>query len=210
MTKRNPARALLRALLDALLPTRCAGCGRQDTPWCQTCAGALAAPFPVHRPHLPPTTAAAAYAGPARRLVIAAKERNRRDLYPVIAAALVSGVPPARPLTLVPVPSRPAASRRRGGPHMTAIAREVGGRVGLPVAEPLVLGRGARDSVGLGARERGRNLARHLRVRPEALPDTPVVLVDDVLTTGASAVACARALRGHGTKVAAVVVCVAA
>ncbi|OLR91106.1 hypothetical protein BJP25_27585 [Actinokineospora bangkokensis] len=204
---------MILTFLDLLLPLRCAGCRAPGTAWCPRCDLSFGTPFPLHRAAFthrhPPTYATAAHTGPPRRAVIAAKERNRRDLHPVLARALANAVPripdlPPAP-TLVPVPSRPAAARRRGGPHMARIAALAARSLGLDTAHPLRLTPGARDSVGLTPAERADNLARHLTA--DAIPDAPVVLVDDVVTTGATAAACARVL---GRCVVAVVACTAA
>jgi predicted amidophosphoribosyltransferase len=93
------------------------------------------------------------------------------------------------PIWLVPAPSRPAAARARGGDHVLRLCRALAAERGdLRVARALQLGRGARDSVGLDPRQRAANLAGRLRVRPGELPPAGagVLLVDDVITTGAT------------------------
>lgn len=208
---------LWRALLDLLLPTPCGGCDAVVEPGrglCAACRGDLARPVPApDLAGLPPAMALAPYAGAPRRAVIAYKERGRRDLAAPLAAALVAALGqalPRGPCVLVPAPSRSGAARARGGDHMLRLARAVAHGTDHVVLPALRLSWRARDSVGLDARARAANLAAHLRVRRSlrAAPDDgrPVVLLDDVLTTGATALACGRALAAAGRPVALVLV----
>jgi predicted amidophosphoribosyltransferase len=155
------------------------------------------------------------YTGPLRSALLRYKERGRRDLAgplgALLAAALDEAVGPA-PVWLVPAPSRRAAARERGGDHVARLCRAVAARrPGVRVARPLRLARRARDSVGLDAEQRAANLAGRVRVLPAALPVSgtgTVLLVDDVVTTGATLVTCCDALAGAGVAVgAAVVLC---
>lgn len=74
------------------------------------------------------------------------------------------------------------------------------------VAPALELAGGARDAVGLGRAERAANLAGRLRFRQAGRPPPrmPVVVLDDVITTGATAAACVKALAAEGIEVSAV------
>jgi predicted amidophosphoribosyltransferase len=214
----NPA----RSLLDLIIPRSCAGCGTPDVTWCDTCAGALRAPFAVERAataHGPPAYALARYRGPARRAVLAFKERGRRDLAAPLGQALGAALlrlpaaraGPDRTWYLVPAPSRPGIARRRGGPHMMAIARQCAATLasmGHPaaVAPALRLSGRARDSVGLDADARAANLRGRLHLVSAGSPPAghPVVLLDDVLTTGATASAATAVLAAGGLEVVAV------
>jgi predicted amidophosphoribosyltransferase len=93
------------------------------------------------------------------------------------------------------VPGRANENRRRGLDHAEVLAAEVGRALGLPV-RPLLIRTGHRpDQSSLGAAERWANL-RGAFVAEEC-PER-VALVDDLVTTGATASACARALRAAG------------
>ncbi|WP_175609287.1 ComF family protein [Streptacidiphilus griseoplanus] len=215
----------LDALLDLLLPTRCAGCGAARSQLCSGCRTALARAtgHPVRPdpppPGLPPVFAAAEYAGPVRALLLAHKERGALRLAAPLGAALATAVraaaglpaPAGGPLLLVPVPSTRRAVRARGHDPVQRLARAalrqlrregLHGRT-APLLRPV---RAVADQSGLTAPERWRNLTGALAVRPSAAPllhRRPVVLVDDLVTTGASLAEAARALAAAGAEVVA-------
>lgn|GEM_PF-227658 len=168
-----------------------------------------------------PVWALAAYAGPVRELVVAWKDRGRTDLDRLLAprlreearglAARVHGAAAGRPVLVVGAPSTAASRRARGRDHVAVLAqaaaaglRDAGGAA-VVVRALDRRGRG-KDQVGLGARARGRNLTGSVRVRGAALARAggaraAVLLVDDVLTTGATLAAAERALEDVGADV---------
>jgi predicted amidophosphoribosyltransferase len=209
---------VLAALLDLVLPQPCAGCGAEGAAWCPACAAALAgvaeSPLGPTRPDptppgFPPTAAAAAYAGPVRAALLAHKERGRLGLGRPLGRALAAAVgclsPPPHFL-LVPVPSSRAAVRERGHDHARRLARfaaaalsETGLQVSVRPALRAV--RGLEDQAALGAASRAANLAGAFALSGGFTADLPVVVVDDVVTTGSSLVEATRVLTAAGVAV---------
>lgn len=214
---------MLRELLDLAVPGACPGCGRPGVAGiCPRCRRELAAaPCPV-RPRVPaavPVWALGGYVGARRRLVLRAKEHGDAAAREAIGATFAAGLldlsarghlpdPRMGVVTLVPAPTRAAAARRRGGDPVAAAARAAAARVpGLAVRPLLVTAAAAADSAELGAAARRRNLSGRVRPRPRAAaPAGPVVLVDDVLTTGATVAEAALVLASLGVSPAAALV----
>jgi predicted amidophosphoribosyltransferase len=204
-------------VLDLILPLECGGCGAQSTRWCEACASELS--VAADRPHvvnprvdpLVPVFALGRYAGARRQAILAVKEHGRGDLVAPLSRALAVGVHRLlawgmveTPLTIVPAPTRRSAARRRGGDPVTRIAAmAVAGHPEITVVPALRMRALARDSVGLGTSARERNVAHRVLLRG-ARPRTEVVLVDDIVTTGATARESVRTLHGAGVRVAAV------
>jgi predicted amidophosphoribosyltransferase len=161
---------------------------------------------------------AAGFDGPARALVLAYKESGCWPALPLLADGLASAVREATrgigggPVLLVPVPASAVSRRRRGHAHVTVLGRRASRSPvlrGSPVrlAPLLVPARAVADQRGLAADARRRNLDGALRCRPvpRSMAGLPCVVVDDVVTTGATAADAARALRACGLPVVAVV-----
>jgi len=201
-------------LADLVLPLECGGCGAPSIRWCDTCAQALAvrADHPVLiTPRLEPGVpvfSLGRHAGVRRAAIIAAKEHGRSELARPLGAALGVGLRNLvawgiveTPLMLVPGPTRRSAARRRGGDPVTRMA-QVAAPLDAVVVQALRTRAFTRDSVGLSAGARQVNIAGRVRVcRPVS---GEVVLIDDVVTTGATACESVRVLQTAGARVAAV------
>lgn len=209
-----------------VLPADCAGCGLPRSVLCERCRGELYGHGPRRvRPDpepvgLPPVHAAAPYAESVRSLLIAHKERGALALAKPLGGALAGAVlragrvhtgPGVRdrrgPLLLVPVPSARHAVAGRGhdaGRRVAWAAAGVLRGAGFPVrvAAVLRLRRAVADQSGLDARQRRLNVAGAMGVARGAerlwRQGEPVVLVDDLMTTGATLAEAARAVSGAG------------
>ncbi|BBY32656.1 hypothetical protein MMIN_07170 [Mycolicibacter minnesotensis] len=166
-----------------------------------------------------PVFALGRYAGARRQAIVGVKERGRADLVVPLAGALDAAVQRllcwqlvGLPLTLIPAPTRRSAARRRGGDPITRIAAAVAGRhCGVTVAPMLRMRALTRDSVGLGSAARERNVAGQVVLRRRRLPERcaamgDVLVVDDVVTTGATLAETVRVLRHARVPVSAALV----
>jgi ComF family protein len=144
------------------------------------------------------------YAGALRTLVHELKYRGRRRVAARLAEVLVAEPAVAGLLrdaeALVPVPMHPRRRRQRGFNQAELLAQELARRCGVPlVPDALVRRRDTATQTGLSAAARRRNVAGAFAVRRRArVAGRTLVLVDDVVTTAATALACARALRAAG------------
>jgi predicted amidophosphoribosyltransferase len=203
-------------MLDLVLPLECGGCGAPATRWCPACAQELT--VKPDQPHLTtprvypgvPVLSLGRYAGPRRQAIVAVKEHGRADLIIPLATALRAGIDRLlawgvidTPLTVVPAPTRRSAARRRGGDPVARIVRAATeGLDGVGVVHAVRLRGFARDSVGLSGADRQRNIAGRVKlIKPVK---GAVLVVDDIVTTGATAAETARVLHAAGAHVAGV------
>ncbi|MFI7550448.1 ComF family protein [Micromonospora sediminimaris] len=202
-----------------MLPTECAGC-RERRPGlrhgvCPDCVTALRAlrPGPVRPvpapPGLPPCHALGAYGGPLRETLLAYKEHGRhglaRPLGALLAEVVAAAVGSVGPVLLVPVPDTPAAARARYGDHLSRLTRHCARRLrvaGWPVRVHNAVRAAPRpDSVTLDSAGRAAAATAAFRARSSrdpAIAGARVVLLDDIVTTGATLAAVSRVLTVRG------------
>jgi ComF family protein len=172
----------------------CPVCGDPDSPPGNPCLACTSIP--------PPWRAAAAigpYEGTLRDLVLHFKQGRRDELARPLAARLLAAFTRTGwpvPAAVVPVPMWWGRRLRRGFNQADLLARELAAALGVPAVSALAR-RYGRAQAGRTRRER-----RRLPVSsfvPRRRVAGPALLVDDVLTTGATASACTRALQAAGT-----------
>lgn len=192
------AAGLREGIAGVVAGRRCIICGRPAELLCRSCLDSLARPGARETPPgVDEAIVALAYDGAARRLMLDLKLKGQRRAAVPLGRALWRAALRAHldVALLTWVPARRRDIRRRGFDHARALASEVAARTGLPI-QPLLerVGR-APDQAGLGARERRTNLTGVFGGR-DCIGS--VGLVDDLVTSGATASACAAALKAAG------------
>ena len=200
-----------RALGEALalvLPVCCAGCDEPDIALCEQCRAQL-------RPRVTSTGrdvriwSGLAFEGAPARVVRALKEEGRtglgRELAPALRAAVDAAMGAGEDasdaasrdpgIVVVPIPTSRAAFRRRGYRVIEVVARHAG----LHPARLLRTSRTTADQRGLGRAARRDNVAGSMRAG--AVAGLRIVVIDDVVTTGATLEEAVRALRAGGAEV---------
>lgn len=212
----------LEAGAELLWPTRCVGCELPGELLCPDCRESL--PWVVQRWACPVCGApfgyitctacerdwetdgcvcALSYEGPPARMVVGLKDAHELRLAPVMAAAMATALDEA---ALVPeafdalafVPATAEAFARRGFDHMELVSAQLGWLWGIPVADVLVR-TSTQDQRALGREERAENLEGTVGVLGE-VGGLRILLADDVVTTGATLRAAARALKARGAE----------
>lgn len=205
------------SLLDLVAPPRCAGCGQRGAlPWCESCrqqaralqrvagcprcAGACdptRRSCPLAATPVQATWAAFTYTGIVARTVVAAKVGGHHAAWPSLGAHLGSVVARARSDVdvVVPVTTEPGRARRRGFDHAVVMAQHVARVLDLPNEQAL---RTRRRTPDRGRDHDARELPAGTMWAACDLGGRRVLLVDDVLTTGATLRAAAAAVAGAG------------
>lgn len=186
-------------LQQLVLPVDCAGCGRAGPPLCRDCRLKLVPVPEVRALGGMPVTSALRYAGVVQPVVVAFKNEGRTGLAPPLAAALRAAVAgalehaPGDEVLLVPMARTRRSAVERGYDPVRLLLR----RARLPSADGLRLVRRPEDQVHLDRGSRFANVDRGMAARA-ALSGRRVLLVDDVVTSGATLTEAARAVRAVG------------
>lgn len=216
---------MLDSLISIFAPHECLGCMRQGSLLCSDCAGEL--PVAAERCYrcralsvggrtcatcrrssgLYSVRAATNYEGLAKQLIGRMKFSGAIAARRPLARLIVPLLPSGEDILLMHVPTASSRIRQRGYDHAGLLARELARQSSLPCAAYLRR-TGQQRQTGASRKQRLEQLQHVFWVtRPEMIRGRRVVLVDDVLTTGASLEAAARALKTAGAKRVSAVVC---
>lgn len=213
--------SLLWSGWDALFPPSCPGCGEFALRWCETCQRAVT-PLPATicqicgeilpaaglcpacqqtRPPYEQMRSWAVFNGPLRNALHSLKYKRNFGLGISLAEQIDRELPafPWPVNLLVPVPLSPGRQAERGYNQVTLVAAPLADRRNLPLsAKALRRVRETRSQVGLNAHQRRQNVNQIFSADPRQVTGKNVLLMDDVITTGATLADAARALRAAG------------
>ena len=205
----------LAELSQLLFPSRCFGCQKLGPSICSACRSSW-------HPHYYRTKfdhltvhSSLLYTPTASKIILAAKEQGIKGADELIIEAIIHALEKSKIDTalarLVPVPSSTSSQRRRGRSFIVDLVTKISDRTGIHMLDCLQLSRRVLDQSGLHRDERATNLAGAFRITSHARGE--LILIDDVVTTGATLREALRAFNSQGFhaagSVTAVTACVA-
>jgi predicted amidophosphoribosyltransferase len=202
-------------LSQLLFPSRCFGCRKLGPSICSACRSSWHPHYYRSKFDGLKVHSALIYTPTASKIILAAKESGLKGADELIINALVhsldkSKIDPALS-RLVPIPSSKSSQRRRGRSFVVGIVQQLSLRTGVQMLDCLELSRRVVDQSGLNRKERAHNLAGAFRTTTTVRGE--LILVDDVVTTGATLREALRAVNSQGFhaigSVSAITACVA-
>ena len=150
-------------------------------------------------------TSSVLYSPTAQKVILAAKESHLKIADELVSEAIRHAI--KRVLqeswvdVLIPIPSRKSAARKRGRQFIYEVTLPISLETGIPIATPIAHQRKVRDQTGLHLEQRWNNLHGAFVVERSDRPFNSALLVDDLVTTGATLLEAARALSYAGIEV---------
>ena len=202
----------MKSLTELIFPSRCIGCSQLGISICSICRK-FWHPHIYHRElkilvNRYPVISAIEYSPIASRVLLRAKEANQvaadQLLINAIDHSLLYFIRNYGTGSLVAIPSRRSATRKRGRDFMKEIAISVGNLESLKTLEILQHQRAVRDQSQLNSQQRSTNItgaftALNNLAKPADPGNTePLIIVDDLVTTGATLAEAIRAIRTAG------------
>ena len=196
---------LFSELSELIFPSRCISCATLGLSLCSQCRR-------FWNPHIYKTqlknllvVSSVPYSDVAQKVILSAKESQIKKADELVSSAISHSVGNVlrnqRCDVLVPIQSRPSAVRKRGRRFISEVSRDASLKFELPIHDLLLHTRTVKDQSGLHLRERWNNLEGALVVRSRQRADGKALLIDDLVTTGATLSETARALRYAGIEV---------
>jgi ComF family protein len=208
---------IIDELSQLLFPTRCYGCSRLGLSICTACRREWIPHY--YKTHLEELKVHSAllYTPTASKIIVAAKENSLRGADQLLIAAIIHVLEKAKLdshfYQLVPVPSSRRSQRRRGRSFVVDLTNQIACQTGIAINDCLQLSRSVKDQSGLTRIERVSNMKGAFSLKAGAVVRGELILIDDVVTTGATLREASRALNSQGFQavgsVSAVTACVA-
>ncbi len=201
---------IFKSLNEIIFPERCIGCGILGVALCMQCRKSWSHSrylTQIAHSNTPVLTVISSvpYSDISQKILLAAKESHIKSADQFVSQAITNSIQSALNFApcdyLVPIPSRKSAARKRGRQfieEMTAAASEL---FSIPILNPLTHVRQVRDQSGLDSKARWNNLEGSLVADTKLVFSGKALLVDDLVTTGATLHEAARALRYAGIEV---------
>jgi ComF family protein len=204
-------------LSHLVFPTRCYGCNSLGISICTACRSEWIPHYYKTQIKTLNIHSAIMYTPTASKIILAAKENGLQGADDLLIAAIEHVLSKARLdkgyFTLVPVPSSKQSQRRRGRSFVVDLTRAISRHTGIAVNDCLQISRRVSDQAGLTRTQRSANMHHAFSLKPGAILRGDAIVIDDVVTTGATLQEAARALNSQGFhafgSVCAVTACVA-
>jgi ComF family protein len=205
---------VIEELSQLLFPTRCYGCNTIGLSICSNCRREWHPHFYTTHVQGMKVHSAIIYSPTASRIILAAKEKGVKGADQLIIDAIVhvlnKGNFDSLNVRLVPIPSSTQNRRRRGRSFIPQICEQISAITTIPVSTVLTINRKVKDQSSLSAKARLTNMRGAFSISTNVYPRGDLILIDDVVTTGATVSEAARALSSHGFHVlASVTACLA-
>ena len=204
-------------LSQIVFPTRCYGCNALGVSICTSCRREWIPHY--YRTHVDAVNVHSAmlYTPTASKIILAAKENGLQGADDLLITAIIHVLNNARLdrgyFTLVPIPSSKHSQRRRGRRFIVDLTKTISQTTGIGISDCLQVSRRVLDQSGLTKAQRISNMHGVFSLKSGVILRGDAILIDDVVTTGATLREAARALNSQGFlafgSVSAVTACVA-
>ena len=204
-------------LSQLIFPTRCYGCNVLGVSICTTCRREWIPHYYKTYVSALNVHSALIYTPTASKIILAAKENGLRGADDLLISAVIHVLDKARLdkgyFTLVPIPSSRQSQRGRGRSFIVDLTKTISKLTGITVNDCLQVARRVSDQSGLTRAQRISNMHGAFSLKPGSILRGDAIVIDDVVTTGATLREAARALNSQGFQgfgsVCAVTACVA-